>query len=81
MVTIDFVKLLNTLSVDPILAAAFREDADKVLSTSLLSVEEKELLKSGDPEKIHLALSATEDVLDTRCVAVIQTWGPHALRH
>ena len=74
----DFVKFLNTLSIDPILTGAFKDDPDAVLSKYSLSVEEKELLTSGDPEKINLALSATEEVWGARVITCYPIKG-HAM--
>lgn len=87
MATRDFVQFLNSLSTDPILAAAFKQDADAVLSTSRLSIEERELLKSGNAAKIHEALSSTGETWGARPTrdswaarVVINPWPGRVLR-
>jgi hypothetical protein len=68
MVTHNFVNTLNALSIDPMLASAFKQDADVVLAYYSLSSEEKDLLKSADPEKLHEALSTTDESWAARIV-------------
>jgi len=51
---------LQELSEKPDKLAEFEQDADKAMTASGLSEEEKELVKSGDEEKIMRQLGSQE---------------------
>jgi hypothetical protein len=45
--------LISKLSTDPSFRERFRANPDEVMDAEGLSAEDKEALKSGDPEKIR----------------------------
>lgn len=45
--------LISKLSTDPTFRESFRANPDEVMDAEGLSAEDKEALKSGDPEKIR----------------------------
>ena len=48
--------LINKLSTDPAFRQRFRANPDQVMDEEGLSAEDKEVMKSGDPDKIKAHL-------------------------
>jgi hypothetical protein len=60
MINEAVVLFLSSLSTDPMMATAFKENPDAVLAAYSLSEEEKSLLKSGDALKIQEAIAGSD---------------------